>query len=234
MPILGSDCAVACNFHHIAFSDIPGLRTVNRRHCTSRSAQGPRQRQAIKAPADPTTTAAKRYTSEWAVGSAIGTTTEATTGVIDQFRGSDRGWVGAALQARCWPQPRTGRLTRYTATVTVAENGARHTRPAGQQRLSPPVTARPMLSIHPNRPGRSGLDRAIADWTCLARRRKLPRSRQGMCDSASVGQPKSEVKWRGQSRSRRVWFQRWRSWSSAACSARPGCRTTTGPTATVV
>lgn len=38
-----------------------------------------------------------------------------------------------------------------------------HTRPAGQQKPSPPVTARPILSIHPNRLGPSGLDRAIAD-----------------------------------------------------------------------
>lgn len=75
-----------------------------------------------------------------------------------------------------------------------------HTRPAGQQKPSPPVTARPILSIHPNRLGPSGLDRAIADR----------HARRGDANSHSPEGANvrfcvcwsTEVKWRGQSRSR--------------------------------
>lgn len=87
-------------------------------------------------------------------------------GSSTRFRGSDRGWPAQRCGARCWPQPRTGRLTRcaHGHSHGEAESGMHgHTRPAGQQKPSPPVTARPILSIHPNRLGPSGLDRAIAD-----------------------------------------------------------------------
>lgn len=172
----------------------------------------------------------------------IGTTTEATTGSSTRFRGSDRGWPAQRCGARCWPQPRTGRLTRcaHGHSHGEAESGMHgHTRPAGQQKPSPPVTARPILSIHPNRLGPSGLDRAIADRHARRGDANSHSPKGRMCDSASVGQPKSEVKWRdnrGPGWTRLVPADWWRSWSSAACSARWAglAAQLLGPTATVV